>query len=226
MFCRELFPKMMKDSILQYAVEGKLTEQLPSDGDAHDLLKEIQSEKARLIGEGKIKEKRNLREITEDELPFDLPENWCWVRLGDIVSVSSGKGLAQNNMDKLGKYPVYGGNGVNGRYDKCFVAKNTLVIGRVGFYCGCVHKTISDCWVTDNALVVTLKKNIYNLDFLRLVLTFLDLKTTSVATAQPVISGMRIYPCLIPLPPLAEQTRIVEHLEELFPEIDKLEMKA
>ena len=81
---REAFPKKMKDSILQCAVEGKLTEQLPSDGDARDLLKEIQKEKDLLVKEGKTKKHKPLPEISEDEIPFDIPENWCWVRLGSI----------------------------------------------------------------------------------------------------------------------------------------------
>ena len=89
----------MKDSILQYAVEGKLTEQLPSDSDAQDLMKEIQKEKNRLVKEGKIKKEKPLPEITEDEIPFDIPENWCWVRLGDIASYKKcpfGSSLTKN----------------------------------------------------------------------------------------------------------------------------------
>jgi len=217
-----MIAEQLKRSVLQAAIQGKLTQQLPEDGNASDLLKEIQKEKARLVREGKIRKEKPLSEITEDEVPFDIPENWCWVRLGDVISVSSGKSLTQNNMDKQGEYPVYGGNGVNGKHNDFFVTKDTLVIGRVGFYCGCVHKTISDCWVTDNALIVSIKQKIFNLDFLSLVLIVLDLKSTSVATAQPVISGMRIYPIVIPLPPLAEQQRIVQRLEELLPKTDSL----
>lgn len=219
-----MIAEQLKKSILQAAIQGKLTKQLPEDGDAHDLLAEIQKEKANLIRKGKIKKEKILPEINEDEIPFDIPENWFWIRLGDVISVSSGKGLTQNNMDTQGSYPVYGGNGINGKHKEWFVAKNTLVVGRVGFYCGCVHKTISDCWVTDNALIVTIKKPVFNLDYLRLVLTSSDLKSTSVATAQPVISGIRIYPLIIPLPPLAEQNRIIERLGKLLPEIDKLKI--
>ena len=83
------FPQKMNDSILQYAVEGKLTEQLPSDGDARDLLKEIKQEKARLIKEGEIKKEQPLPEITEDEIPFDIPENWQWSRIGEAFTSTS-----------------------------------------------------------------------------------------------------------------------------------------
>ena len=218
-----MIAEKLRKSIFQSAIQGKLTAQLPEDGDARDLLEAIKAEKARLTKEGKIKKETQLPEITEDEIPFDIPENWCWVRLGHAISVSSGKGLTQNNMDTKGVYPVYGGNGINGTHSDWFVPEATLVIGRVGFYCGCVHKVVSNCWVTDNALIVQMKKNIYNIDFLQLILRELDLKNTSVSTAQPVISGMRIYPQVIPVPPISEQLRILEKLNEILSQIDKLE---
>ena len=218
-----MIAEKLRKSIFQSAIQGKLTAQLPEDGDARDLLEAIKAEKARLTKEGKIKKETQLPEITEDEIPFDIPANWCWVRLGHAISVSSGKGLTQNNMDTKGVYPVYGGNGINGTHSDWFVPEATLVIGRVGFYCGCVHKVVSNCWVTDNALIVQMKKNIYNIDFLQLILRELDLKNTSVSTAQPVISGMRIYPQVIPVPPISEQLRILEKLNEILSQIDKLE---
>ena len=92
------FPKKMKDAILQYAIQGKLTQQLPEDGDARDLLKEIKKEKAHLIKEGKIKKEKPLLEITEDEILFEIPENWCWVRLGEITDYGIGK---QVNAEKI-----------------------------------------------------------------------------------------------------------------------------
>ena len=80
----------MKDSILQAAIQGKLTEQLQSDGDARDLVEEIQEEKAKLIKEGKIRKSKPLPKITEEEIPFDIPDNWCWVRISDIAYLNSG----------------------------------------------------------------------------------------------------------------------------------------
>lgn len=92
------FPKKMKDSLLQSAIQGKLTEQLESDGDAHELVAEIQKEKARLIKEGAIKKEKPLPEITEDEIPFDIPENWCWVRLGEVTDYGVGKQVNSSNI--------------------------------------------------------------------------------------------------------------------------------
>ena len=84
------FPEDMKKSILQYAIQGKLVEQRPEEGSAEELYKQIQEEKSKLIKEGKIKKEKPLAEITEDEIPFDIPESWKWVRTGSIFSVGTG----------------------------------------------------------------------------------------------------------------------------------------
>ena len=80
----------LKQAILQAAIQGKLTEQLPSDGDARDLVKQIKAEKDKLIKEGKIKKEKPLPEITEDEIPFEIPGNWCWLRLGEVCTIARG----------------------------------------------------------------------------------------------------------------------------------------
>lgn len=84
------FPEDMQKSILQYAIQGKLVEQREEEGTAEELYQQIQEEKARLIKEGKIKKEKALPEITEDEIPFDIPESWKWVRLRDVVSFHGG----------------------------------------------------------------------------------------------------------------------------------------
>ena len=77
--------KDLKNALLQEAVQGKLVPQIASEGNARDLLAAIQAEKAKFLKEGKLKKGKPLPEITEDEIPFDIPENWCWCRLGEIV---------------------------------------------------------------------------------------------------------------------------------------------
>ena len=77
------FPEDMKESVLQYAIQGKLVEQRPEEGTGEELYRQIQTEKQRLIKEGKIKKEKPLPKITEDELPFDIPESWKWCRLSD-----------------------------------------------------------------------------------------------------------------------------------------------
>ena len=115
-----------------------------------------------------------------------------------------------------GKYPVYGGNGIAGYHSKYNVDKETLVIGRVGYYCGSTHITESYAWVTDNAFITTFYENAIYMLWLKLVLDNADLRKRSSSTAQPVISGKTIYPLLIPIPPLEEQKRIVSKVNELF----------
>ena len=84
-------PQELKNSILQLAIQGKLVEQRPEEGTAEELFTQIQQEKKRLIAEKKIKKEKPLPEITEDEKPFDIPESWKWVKLGEIVTVLGGK---------------------------------------------------------------------------------------------------------------------------------------
>ena len=74
----------LRKSILQQAIQGKLSEQLPTDGNSSDLLADIRAEKNKLIADGKIKKEKPLPPISPDEIPFDIPKNWQWMRLGDI----------------------------------------------------------------------------------------------------------------------------------------------
>ena len=78
--------KDLKNALLQEAVQGKLVPQIASEGNARGLLEKIRKEKAKLVKEGKIKKEKPLPEITEEDIPFDIPENWCWCKLGDIVN--------------------------------------------------------------------------------------------------------------------------------------------
>ena len=86
-----MIAEKLKKSILQAAIQGKLTKHEPGDGTAAELLQQIAAEKAKFIKEGKIKKEKPLPEITEDEKPFDLPEGWEWCRLGDIITLKGGK---------------------------------------------------------------------------------------------------------------------------------------
>lgn len=221
--------QQLKNAILQLAIQGKLVPQDPNDEPASVLFEKIQAEKEKLIAEGKIKKTKKTSNIhpldMKADFPFKIPKNWVWVRLGDVISVSSGKNLTQKQMKGTGKYPVYGGNGITGYFDEYLVEKNTIVIGRVGYYCGSALKVISNSWVTDNALIVKYSKSLFFPDFLLYLLNQLNLKDSSVSTAQPVISAQRIYPLKFPLPPLNEQKRIVAKIEELLPFIEEYDKK-
>ncbi|HJB40371.1 MAG TPA: restriction endonuclease subunit S, partial [Candidatus Ruthenibacterium avium] len=101
------FPDDMKKSLLQYAIQGKLVEQRPEEGTAEELFAQIQEEKKRLIAEKKIKKEKPLPEITDDEKPFDIPESWKWLRLGNVISLVSGTDFKPEQYNAEGRGSVY-----------------------------------------------------------------------------------------------------------------------
>lgn len=164
--------------------------------------------------------------VPEEEQPYPVPGNWCWTRLGEVIHVFSGKGLTSKNMVGDGGIPVYGGNGINGYHNESNVESETIVLGRVGFYCGCVHFICESAWVTDNALIVEFNSEKIHTRFLFWLLSCIDLRKNDGSTAQPVISGSKIYSIEIPFPPLAEQQRIIDRIESLFAKLDEAKEKT
>jgi len=146
-------------------------------------------------------------------------EDWVGCQLGEILRVSSGKGLTTKKMDG-GKYPVYGGNGITGYHSAKIFDEKKLIIGRVGVRCGVTHITKNESWVTDNALVVSFNKPYFDIKFMQLKLQFENLNKLSNSTAQPVISGTKIYSYKIIFPPLPIQRAIVSKIESLFSSLD------
>lgn len=126
------------------------------------------------------------------------------VALGELIKVSSGQGLTSKNM-MPGEFPVYGGNGINGYHDEGPIEAGTIVIGRVGAYCGAVYMTSSQCWVTDNALIVK-KLQPVSSSYLEVALRLAELNQYAGRAAQPLVSGSRIYPVEILLPSVDAQT--------------------
>ena len=84
-------PQQLKNAILQQAIQGKLVEQRAEEGTGQELFEAIQEEKEKLIEKGKLKKQKALPDITADEIPFEIPDSWKWVRLGEIVTVYGGK---------------------------------------------------------------------------------------------------------------------------------------
>lgn len=215
------FPKQMQSALLQSAISGKLTEQLESDGNASDLLTAIQAEKQRLIDEKIIKKQKPLAEITDDEKPFDIPDNWVWVRLGDIFSMQAGKFISANDIKPSGKYPVYGGNGLRGYTDTYNRDGIFPLIGRQGALCGNINLAKDKFYATEHAVVVSFFKQL-NPYWASYFLKALNLNQYATSTAQPGLSVEKISVTFIPLPPLAEQARIVAKLDELLPQVQQL----
>ena len=218
------FPSDMQKSLLQYAIEGKLVKQRAEEGTAEELFAQIQAEKQRLVAEGKLKKQKPLPEITEEEKPFDIPESWKWVRLGEVFELQAGKNISASQIKEdntQNEYLCYGGNGIRGYVDTYNRIGSFPIIGRQGALCGNINFATGYFYATEHAVTVSTFANtnvIWACHFLRA----LKLNQYATATAQPGLAVNKINSVLLPLPPLAEQKRIIARLEELLPLCDRL----
>ena len=236
------FPGDMQKSVLQMAIQGKLVEQRPEEGTGEELYRQIQAEKQRLIKEVKIKKEKPLPEISDDEIPFDIPESWKWVRLKNIVSVLSDGIHGTPIYDESGKYYFINGNNLmKGRiiikndtkkvseseyqkHKKPLDENSILVsingtIGNYAFYDGePVILGKSACYLSVmNGIYKQFVCYLINSDFF---LKYASNEATQTTIKNVSLKSMRMFP--VPLPPLAEQKRIVQKLEEILPLCDKL----
>ncbi len=230
------FPEALKKSILQEAVQGKLVPQDPTDESAEALLERIRAEKQRLIKEGKIKKGKHesiifrrdnshyekldgVERCIDDELPFEIPENWCWCKIGTIFTLQAGKNIQAAEIHEnpfSGSYPCYGGNGIRGYVAGSNRTGDYPIIGRQGALCGNINRATGEFYATEHAVCVETYSQI-SVAWACLFLTALNLNQYATATAQPGLAVANINEVYIPLPPLAEQHRIVQRIEELLP---------
>ena len=207
---------LLKSKVLDLAMRGKLVEQDPNDEPASVLLEKIKAEKEQLIKEKKIKKSKPLPPISDEEKPFEIPDSWEWVRLGDIITLTSGKQLTKNRMNNNFQYSVFGANGKIGYFKEYNVNPNTILIGRVGSV-GSINLTTGNTWATDNTLIVTpICKNNLSVVWLEYLLQFSNLKNLASRTSQPVISATKVGNVIIPFPPLSEQNRIATKIVQLL----------
>ena len=233
------FPEDMKKSILQYAIQGKLVEQRPEEGTAEELYQQIQAEKQRLIKEKKIKKEKPLAEISEDEIPFDIPESWKWVRLSTI-------GITQTGNTPSKSYPEYigidipfitPGDILNGQI--CYSNQALSLLGKeVARVCCagsimqvCIGGSIGKAAITDREVAFNQQINVvspiacvseYLFTVMQSAYFTTSMKERAGGTATPIINRGLWDSLLIPLPPLAEQRRIVAKIEELLPLCERL----
>ena len=219
-------PQELKSSILQLAIQGKLVEQRPEEGTGEELFEQIQAEKRKFIKAGTIKKEKPLPEITEDEIPFEIPESWKWVRIGQVFNLQAGKNIMASDIYEEWadehQYPCYGGNGRRGYVSNYNREGFYALIGRQGALCGNVNLANGKFYATEHAVVVdhfSFTDVLWGAWFL----TALNLNQYATATAQPGLAVANIIKVLIPLPSLAEQKRIVAKIEELLPLIDRYE---
>ncbi len=224
------FPDDMKKSLLQYAIEGKLVPQHKEEGTAKDLLAEIHAERTRLIKEKKIKKSKPLPAITDDEKPFDIPDSWEWVRLGDIIELQSGQDFSPSkysDTDKDGTPYITGAssfteNGVlENRWTKC--PKCIATKGDILLVCkGSGYGKVTICNLEEAHIarqIMAIKQRAYlNITYIKFFLMArIKLIKKNGQGVIPGISRDIVLNLLFPLPPLAEQHRIVTKLEELLP---------
>lgn len=241
---KNTFPGDIKASLLQAAMQGKLTKQLPEDGNAEDLLEEIKAEKEKLIAEGKIKKQKPLTPITDNEIPFSVPENWRWARFGRIVDFNIGKtppradasywgkdiswisiadmpesGTVNTTKEKISK------KAFDEQFKSKICTKGTLImsfkltVGRCSVLnIDAVHNEaiISIIPIVDGDYIFR--------DYLKTMLPLL----TNYGKSKDAIKGRTLNSnslnnLLIPVPPLAEQKRIVERLDTLMQNINVVE---
>lgn len=150
---------------------------------------------------------------------FDNPQtnrkNLNKVKVGNILTLSSGKFLPAKEMDENGIYSVYGGNGINGHHNKYLFEEPQLCIGRVGVKCGCVHLTEPKSWITDNALYINKLLKSLNMIYLKEALTQINLNQYAKRAAQPVISQSTIYNQYILEPPIELQEQFAQKAIEI-----------
>ena len=151
-----------------------------------------------------------------------LPAGWTWASGAQLFEWSSGEGLTQKNIQP-GDYPVYGGNGVTGHHNAFVAELPTIVIGRVGALCGNVYLTKGRAWITDNAIYATQTSSAVSMKFVEIVFTQAGLNKRAAGSGQPFVNQRMLNETILPLPPLAEQMRIVAEVERRLSVVEELE---
>ena len=237
----ESLPARLRQSILQEAIQGRLVPQDPKEEPASELLNRIRKEKEQLVKEGKLKKKDlESKPIEEDEIPFEIPESWEWVRLGYMIQMVSGTSYKKNDVRNEGIRVLRGGN----------IQNNELVIKDDDVFLSDEYKAIDKNIQKDDIIIVAstgskavigkpafIKETYSNTQigaFLRIIRPiFKDIvqfiwivftsnyyrehiRSLSKGTNINNVKEEYITDMIIPLPPLSEQKRIVAKVEELF----------
>ena len=232
------FPDDMRKSILYHAMQGKLVEQYLGDGTGEDLYQQIRSEKSKLIKAGKIKKEKQFLKITADDIPFDIPDSWRWVRFGEIVDFRLGKTPSRTDSKSWGNdyrwvsisdmvsdgyvdqtnegISEYGFNSV---FRKNISPKGTLIMS-FKLTIGCV--SILNIDSLHNEAIISIfpffDENHIMRDYLFKVLPQISrLGNLKKAIKGSTLNSDSLNNLLVPLPPLAEQKRIVEKLDKIIP---------
>ena len=230
-------PEQLKASILQYAIQGKLVEQRPEEGTGEELYQQIQAEKQRLIKEKKIKKEKTLAEITEGEIPFDIPDSWKWVKLGDCTGYAQTKEKVSpkditGDMWSLDLEDVQKDTGailvktkaserkISGDkvkfhkgqvlYSKLRPYLKKILVAPDGGICTPELVPFDTYLIDENYIAYVLRSP--HIDYV--------INSVTYGVKMPRVGTDTMTNLLIPLPPIAEQKRIVAKIEELLPYVD------
>lgn len=247
------FPDDMRKSILQYAIQGKLVEQRAEEGTGEELYHQIQEEKQRLIKEGKIKKEKPLPEITDDEIPFDIPESWKWVRLGDLGNYKKGpfgsaltKSMfipkSQNSIkvyeqkNAIQKDAFIGDYYITREYFESKMQGFEVFPGDIIVSCaGTIGETYTLPENIEQGIInqALMRMKLFQPIYVSYFLIFFDVVLKKSAKFGSKGSAIKNIPpfevlknYLVPLPPLTEQKRIIEKIEELLLICDRLKNKG
>ena len=237
-------PQELKASILQLAVQGKLVEQRPEEGTGEKLYQQIQAEKQALIKAGKIKKEKPLPEITEDEIPFDIPETWRWCYVGDLFNHNTGKAMnsSAKKIDKPGTTrPFITTSNVywnsfdfstvkemffsNDEVERCTATKGDILMCEGGAYFGrtAIWNYDYDICFQNHIHRLRPYREVDLMFFYHIFFFYKNMNMMKAkGTAMPGLSSITLHQMIVPLPPLAEQKRIVAKLEEILPLCERL----
>ena len=228
--------KKLRQKILDLAIHGKLVPQDPNDEPASVLLERIRAEKERLISEGKIKRSRKTVKTSdtlhyEQDMPFEVPQGWVWTTLesctinrdNERIPVAS----AIRSKQQHKKYDYYGAAGIIDKVDNYIFNERLLLVGEDG--ANLLSRAKNNAffaegkfWVNNHAHILdSYPKKV--LDFVAIVINSMNLEMYISGSAQPKLSQDNLNRIPIPLPPLAEQQRIVAEIERWFSLIDTIE---
>ena len=233
---------VLKSKLIDAAIQGKLTEQLPEDGTADELYRQIQAEKQALIKAGKIKKEKPLPPITADEIPFEIPANWKWVRLGAILLVQPSNGFSPHAVRYQTPYKNLTLTATTSGFfkpdafkyvsitpdiaEKYYLENNDILIQRsnsrdlVGT--SCIYRHGSKKYIYPDLMMRIHVMEGINTDFIDYILkaplsrAFFKKEASGTSESMPKINQATVRNALIPLPPLAEQKRIVMRLQDAF----------
>lgn len=237
-------PQELKSSILQLAIQGKLVEQRPEEGTGEELYQQIQAEKKRLIQEGKIKKERPLPEIAEDEVPFEIPEGWKWVRLNTISeAIVDCPHSTPHYIDLETPYCTIDTNCINEkgeiikwryveattysiRIARLAPQKDDIIYTREGSICrAAILPDGKNICMGQRVMLIRCATGVFSLFLQRILMAptvICSLTEKQKGIGAKHINVSDVCNLFIPLPPLAEQKRIVARLEEILPLCERL----